>query len=292
MKRCLKCQNIFTKNNWICDNCGWGPSAVLGFPSFAPEQTDPLGHYPKDAYAELYEVEAGSFWFRNRNSLILKTLTKQFPDATCLLEIGCGTGFVLAGIAASNPRLRLAGSDLHHEALSYAKVRLPGVTLLQMDAGNIPYVEEFDVICAFDVLEHIPHDEVALKQIHQALKRQGGVLITVPQHPGLWSRADEDAQHLRRYTRRDLCQKLIKNGFRIIMVSSFISFLLPFLLISRLSSRFIPRRRSINPQQGELHLPYTLDIFFEAICSCENLLINRDFSFPIGGSLLCVAMRR
>lgn len=291
MKRCLKCKRVFNENGWTCSSCGWSPVEVSGFPAFAPEMTAELVQYPKDAYANLYELEANSFWFRSRNKLILQTLAKYFPGASRLLEIGCGTGFVLAGIAAANPRLCLVGADLHHEALDYAQTRLPGAVLLQMDAGNIPYVEEFDVICVYDVLEHIPRDDEAMKQIHQALKRGGGLMITVPQHPWLWSRADDDARHLRRYTRRDLCSKLIENGFRVIMVSSFISFLLPLLIISRLSARFKSRNQPIHPQQGELLLPHAIDVLFETICSWENLLINRNLSLPIGGSLLCVATR-
>lgn len=292
MKRCLLCQRVFDENCWMCTSCGWSPAEVSGFPTFAPTLTAASDHYPKDAYAKLYELEADSFWFRNRNKLILKTLTRHFRDASSLLEIGCGTGFVLAGIATAIPSLRLVGSDLHHEALNYAKARLPGVTLLQMDAGNIPYREEFDVICAFDVLEHISDDIVALKQIHQALKRGGGLMITVPHHPWLWCRADDDAQHLRRYTRHDLFRKLLESGFRIIMSTSFLSFLLPLLIISRLSTRFKFRKQLINPQWRELHLPHSIDVILETICSWENLLINRNLSFPIGGSLLCVVVRR
>jgi SAM-dependent methyltransferase len=292
MKRCLKCRGIFHESGWTCSSCGWSPFEISGFPAFEPDLTAEIDHYPKEVYAKLYELENNSFWFRNRNKLILKALAKNYPDASKLLEIGCGTGFVLAGIAAANPRLHLVGSDLHYEALGYAQARLPGAVLLQMDAGNIPYVEEFDVICAFDVLEHIPRDDAALRQIHQALKRGGGLMITVPQHRWLWSRADDDAGHLRRYTRRGLCSKLMENGFQIIMASSFISFLLPVMIGSRLSTCFKSGKRPINAQLDELHLPHSIDILFETICAGEHLLINHNFSFPAGGSLLCLATRR
>jgi len=294
MKRCLHCQRVFDENGWTCPGCGWSPVEVAGFPAFAPNMTTELVHYPKDAYAKLYELEANSFWFRNRNKLIVQTLSKIFPAALSLLEIGCGTGFVLAGIAAANPGLRLVGTDLHHEALDYAQARLPGggVALLQMDAGNIPYCEEFDVICAFDVLEHIPDDNVALRQIHRALKPGGGLMITVPQHPRLWSRSDDDARHLRRYTRQDLSRKLIENGFRMIMVSSFITLLLPLLIVSRILSRAGYNKKTINPQGKELDLPASIDWLFDKICAGERYLIRRHLSFPIGGSLLCVALRR
>jgi SAM-dependent methyltransferase len=80
--------------------CGWSPVEVSGFPAFAPMLTTPHEHYPKNAYPKLYELEADYFWFKNRNKLILNTLTRYCSDASSLLEIGCGTGFVLSGIAA------------------------------------------------------------------------------------------------------------------------------------------------------------------------------------------------
>jgi SAM-dependent methyltransferase len=161
-----------------------------------------------------------------------------------------------------------------------------------MEAGNIPYVEEFDVIGLFDVLEHISDDKTAIRQIHRALKPEGGLMLTVPQHAWLWSRADDEARHLRRYGRHDLLNTLEDSGFRIIQVTSFISLLLPLLIISRLLSRSETARKSSNPQWKELHLPGPIDRIFETICSWEQVLIDRKLSFPVGGSLLCIALKR
>ena len=49
-----------------------------------------------------------------------------------------------------------------------------------MDARCIPYEEEFDVVGAFDVLEHIPEDDVVLAQMYRAAKPGSGLLLTVP----------------------------------------------------------------------------------------------------------------
>jgi SAM-dependent methyltransferase len=54
--------------------------------------------------------------------------------------------------------------------------------LFQMDARKIPFESEFDVIGAFDVLEHIEEDEKALAQIFHAVLPGGGLILTVPQH--------------------------------------------------------------------------------------------------------------
>ncbi len=76
--------------------------------------------------------------------------------------------------------------------------------MLQFDACAIPYKAEFDVIGAFDVIEHIEEDTAALTQMYQALKPGGGLLITVPQHRFLWSAVDEMSYHKRRYHRNEL----------------------------------------------------------------------------------------
>lgn len=71
----------------------------------------------------------------------------------------------------------------------------------QMDARAIPAEAVFDLIGAFDVIEHIEEDEAALAAIHRALAPGGVAIIAVPQHPWLWSEADDVAHHARRYSR-------------------------------------------------------------------------------------------
>src|SRR5262249_55958885 len=141
----------------------------------------------------------------NRARLINLLLKRYFPHAGNLLEIGCGTGSVLLALRTAFPRLELAGSELFPRGLEFARQRLGSkVLLLQMDARAIPAVCEFDVIGAFDVIEHIEEDERVIGQIYTALKPGGGTIIAVPQHPCLWSPADDAARHQRRYVRGEL----------------------------------------------------------------------------------------
>jgi len=72
----------------------------------------------------------------------------------------------------------LMGSELCVEGIEYAEKRVKGrATLVQMDATNIPFKEEFDGGGIFDVIEHIEDDCKVLMEIHKALK-PGGFLIT------------------------------------------------------------------------------------------------------------------
>jgi SAM-dependent methyltransferase len=117
---------------------------------------------------------------------------------------------VLSGIERAFPHLALYGSEIFSAGLAYAARRLNSAELFQMDARQIPFENEFDVIGAFDVLEHVKDDGVVLQQMHQALCAGGGLLVTVPQHPLLWSHLDEYACHVRRYTRKELRRKVVQ----------------------------------------------------------------------------------
>ncbi len=240
-------------------------------------------------FAELVSLEAGNFWFRSRNRLIAWALGKYRPGFGSLLEVGCGTGYVLSGIAAAFPGTRLVGTELYAEGLAQAAGRLPGITFAQVDARALPYRSEFEVIGAFDVIEHIVEDEAVLAQAHAALGPGGLLLLTVPQHPWLWSSADTYARHVRRYAADELHAKVRAAGFEILRSTSFVSVLLPAMVASRLLRRedaaggFDPR--------AEFRIPGILNTMFETLLGVERRLIALGLDFPCGGSRLVVARK-
>ena len=244
--------------------------------------------YDAGLYEAIARAEPGSFWFRARNRLIVSALRRHFPDARSLLEVGCGTGFVLAGLREAVPDLRLVGGELFEEGLEIARRRLPDVELVRLDALAMPYRDEFDVVGAFDVLEHVEDDERALAGMRLALRSGGGLLLLVPQHPRLWSEMDEVAHHVRRYTRRELAAKVERAGFEILAASSFVSTLLPAMVLSRAVGRAL--RRPYDPV-AELR-PGRLNGVFERVLDGERRLIERGASLPFGGSLMLVGRRR
>lgn len=289
MKVCLACGHRFVSEEWRCPLCGRTPGRLNGFWAFAPDLAEANDGFAGDFFESLADLEAGNFWFRARNRLVCWALRRHFPEASSFLEIGCGTGFVLSGIRREFPHWRLCGSEMFHLGLAFAEKRVPGVSLLQMDARRIPFEEEFDVIGAFDVLEHIEEDEAVLHQLRQATRPGGGIVLTVPQHRFLWSRVDEYSFHKRRYTRKELVEKVVRAGFEVRRVTSFVFFLLPVMLLSRLRQH--GRQGRFDPL-AEYRLPRFADIGLERIMEMERGLIERGVSFPVGGSLLVLAGRR
>ena len=244
-------------------------------PAFDPELFEPLA-----------QVEERSFWFRARNRLIVSTIARHFPGARSLLEVGCGSGVVLAALRDAFPALRLVGGELYAEGLEVARRRLHDVELVELDARQIPYDGEFDVVGAFDVLEHVDDDASVLAQMTRAARPGGGVLVLVPQHPWLWSRYDVAVEHRRRYTRRDLVAKARRAGLEVEAVTSFVTTLLPAIAAARVADRFKPETDPL----ANLH-PGPLNAIFERLLDGERMLVERGVSLPFGGSLLLVGRK-
>ena len=281
MKICLRCGRRFESTGWECPACRFVPEKIDGYFAFAPDLSEASEGYRPELFEKRYRVEKGNFWFRSRNRLITWAIGKYFPSAESLMEIGCGTGFVLSGIEREIPRLQLYGSEIYSVGLGFAGSRLKGAELFQMDARSIPFEKEFDVIGAFDVLEHIKDDEKVFSQIHMALKVGGGVILTVPQHPFLWSGVDEYARHVRRYTARELREKVERAGFTVKRMTSFVSLLLPLVVASRSWKK--------DEKKAELEVSGLMNGVFEKVLGLERVLIRSGLSLPAGSSLLLVA---
>jgi len=252
----------------------------------APDLVKHSDGFKPELFSEAAKIEPGNFWVESRNHLLFWALRTYFPGAASFLEIGCGTGFVLSGIQKEFPQLRLSGTDIFSEALPFTEAQVPGGTFFQMDARCIPFDGEFDVIGAFDVLEHVVEDRVVLSQMFRATRRGGGIMVMVPQHGFLWSVHDEYLCHKRRYSRRDLGEKVQRVGFEVTRVTGFVSLLLPLMLLSRIK----PSRplHQYDPLSG-LKIGGFMNSILRQVLGFERVLIRNGFSFPIGGSLFVVA---
>lgn len=288
MRICPACDSGFDGPRWACPACGHEPPIFEGFPALAPEYALAGEGFHPEYFEELAMLEAGNFWFQARNRLIIDAVRRHFPRLGHYLEVGCGTGFVLSGIASSYPDARVVGTEIFSAGLKQAGRRLPHAELLQMDARRIPFDAHFDLVGAYDVLEHIPEDQDVLAQMYRACKRGGGLAVTVPQHPWLWSPQDDMACHVRRYVAAELRRKVIRAGFRVLEMRSFISLLLPLMWLARMAKR--GSRVSIDAL-AELRIKPATNMLLGAVMSLEYLLSRSGIRFPAGGSLLLIARK-
>jgi SAM-dependent methyltransferase len=274
-------------SDWCCSRCARAIEQYDGIPLFAPELADTISGVNPAMFDRLAQYEETNFWFVPRNRLIASLLTRYFATAESIMEVGCGSGFVLSAIAETKTWRHLVGSELHPSGLIIARARLGRhAELVQLDARMIPAREAFDVIGAFDVLEHIEDDAAALAAMHQAVRVGGGIMLAVPQHPWLWSQADEEALHVRRYRRGELERKVEAAGFRVLFSASYTALLLPLMAASR--SRKPAKSASAY---REFELPRIVNRTLKAMLQLEVTLTLSGIHFPAGGSRVIVAAK-
>jgi SAM-dependent methyltransferase len=136
------------------------------------------------------------------------------------------------------------------------------------------------------VLEHVEDDRAALKAIAQRLRPGGTILITVPQHPWMWSGHDVANHHFRRYTKATLRAAIADAGLQLTMLASFNSLLFPLAAAARLLAKMTGRQGSDDALP-----PAPVNALFEKIFGLERYLVGR-VPMPPGVSLIAVVSAR
>ena len=144
---------------------------------------------------------------------MIETLLSRITPQT-VLEIGVGQGSV--GVLLAR-RYEYTGIDMDETALTTARSRFHrcGVDPAVLSLGGPGRLEgrQFDLVCAFEVLEHLENDVASLEEWRSYVARGGAVVLSVPANPRRFGKADEKAGHYRRYTRNSLAQALTDAGF-------------------------------------------------------------------------------
>lgn len=241
-----------------------------------------------DAY---YKLEREHWWFQVRERIIVERLQDMLPKGRKLriLNVGAATG-------RSTEILQPFGEvqSLEYDVPSYEFCR--DALKLSIDNGSIlelPYADEqFDLVCAFDVVEHVEDDQKAVQELLRVCKPGGKVFVTVPAFMSLWSTHDLVNQHFRRYTRKDLVSLFLSAGARPER-SSYFNFLLfcPIWLVRRLQKLFFSQGRSetLKPD-NELAAGGIISKILYRIFDIDRFLL-RYFNLPFGVSLFLSTSR-
>ena len=251
---------------------------------FDSEVDKNLSTYEASHLETLSEIEEIHFWFQRRRDKICKAVERYVPKSSRILEIGGGTGFIASKLKHLGFEIEMA--DVHSNGFDYAKQK--GIDkLYQFDLFNPPFEKEFDVICLFDVLEHL-HDSLrALECLKKMLRPHGMLLMTVPAHPWLWSRDDVIAGHACRYTKRAMKELFEQSNLKLVHARYFFSAILPLLVLRK----WMRRDDGSLLKQGEIFepkMPPALNSALSALTKTEFCL-DRFLPNFTGGSLLAVA---
>ncbi len=214
----------------------------------------------------------------------------DLPDGFRILEIGCGSGNVLRVLKRlAAGRGWVEGLEVSSPAAEVARDRGPVSAITNGHLADLDTVEPYDIIGAFDVLEHIRDDAGVLHQMRARLKGSGHLILTVPAHPALWSAFDVASEHIRRYTRTGLTRTLRVAGFEIEYLSYFMFLLYPVMWMRR---PFLKQDNLAAVYNSEfVMIPGVNEVAFQ-IFRRESHLIRARRRLPMGTSLAVIARPR
>jgi SAM-dependent methyltransferase len=231
------------------------------------------------------KVESFHWWFVIRRKLLRSILSSlKILKNSAVLEVGCGTGANLRTLGSAG--IYGIGLDRSVYALSLVKSK-ENFPLLAGDLNALPIkTKSVGLIIAMDVLEHLEKDANGIVESYRVLKEDGLLILTVPAFRFLWGIQDRVTEHKRRYTRKEIVNRLKEAGFDILKSSYFNFFLFFPILIAR---RMIHLLGLKIESENEVNFPL-INFFLKSIFSLE-IHVLKYFSFPIGVSIFCVAQK-
>lgn len=243
-----------------------------------------------DEYQKMADWEKTYWWHQGRLFLLeslIKTAFKEKQTGLEILEIGCGTGEITQFLEKYG---RVTAVDIAPEALNYARERGVKNTILgdvnRIDLTHLTGL--FDLVVAFDVLEHIQDDVETMKRACRLLKDGGYFIASVPAYKFLWSEHDEALHHRRRYHSFEIVQKLIDGGFKLVKKTHFVATAFPAIALYRILSNFFGR--SAYPQTSYISLPRYLNRLMIEVLRVEAALL-RQINLPWGSTLTVIAQK-
>lgn len=244
--------------------------------------------YPEEGYGNNFKLEGQSFWFKHRNDCIVETL-HRFPPRGIIYDVGGGNGYVTKAIINHGYDAILVEPGM--EGAHNAKSRGLHPIICSTLEGAGFYEESLPAIGIFDVLEHIKDDGKFLRELKTLLIPDGRLYITVPAYNALWSSEDDIAGHYRRYTKKELENKLKQAGYEVeYSTYFFILLMIPILLFRTFPSRIGLRKSTDHKRYQKEHETGSglINLPLRAYLNME-LNIIKNGSIRLGASFMVVA---
>lgn len=238
----------------------------------------------RSEYERLAAVEDRMWWFRGLHANLVAALARRDAPRRRVLDAGCGTGGLLARLAAAFPGAGIVGIDVDAAAATLARGK-SGQPVCRGSVDRLPFADGcFDAILSADVLCHRGVDaERALREFRRCLGPGGVLVLNLPAYRWLYSAHDVAVANARRFARGELEGLLAAAGFAGIRARYWNSFLFPLMVLRR------KLWRGGGSDVALLSPP--VERALGAIMALERRLAAAGFVLPFGGSLLAVAVK-
>jgi len=234
---------------------------------------------------EALRRESSSWWYVSRRKLLRDALAQALREKreARVLDFGCSAGLGL--LTTSGIRALDAHSSL--PLLAFRQIE-GSRDLICTAPEELAFCSNgFDAVLAGDILQTVPDDLAALRELRRVLKDGATLCLTVPAYPSLWGEKDEARGHRRRYTASELRRKLNNAGFEVTRVSYVVAVGLFPAVVERIAkaifSKTIARGKISSSSKWA-------DAAMVALLDCERFLI-RYINLPFGTRVICWARK-
>ena len=245
-------------------------------------------------YKEYYDLERKHWWFVGREKIITNQITKLLNENRLvnkklkILNIGCSTG-------RSSEYLSHFGNvtsiEYDKECCEFA-IQKTGLEIINGSITELPFDENiFDLVCAFDVIEHVDDDVLAVSEMKRVAKKNGILFVTVPAYMSLWSHHDVINHHFRRYKATEIKNLFKKDNNGIELFSTYFNFFLflPIYAVRVISNLLkLGKKRKGSGSDFETFNNKILNNFLLSILNLENKLVKNYIKLPFGVSYLFI----
>jgi SAM-dependent methyltransferase len=234
-------------------------------------------------YDRIRALEQDHWWFAGRRAVLSRALEDLgLPASARILEVGCGAG---GNIQLLTPLGEVSALEPDDESRAYVaeryKMKVEGGLL----PGGLPYPpESFDLVCAFDVIEHVDDDAGSVAALARLVKPGGAMLTTVPAYQWMWSRHDEAHHHKRRYALPAYRALFERAGLKVERASHFNTLLLPLAVVQRFAKKLLGIESADDAMP-----PAWLNGLLTRVFASERALLP--LSPPVGLSILLAARK-
>jgi SAM-dependent methyltransferase len=240
----------------------------------------------QETYRRMAEIQEKHWWYEARRRIIATLIRNiKLPADAKILEVGCGPGANLKMLARFGD---VTGMEPDDFSIGHAQ-KVSGCPVVK---GFLPdrlgVSGPFDLIGAFDVIEHVEADRESLKMIHDTLRKGGHALFTVPAYMFMWSQHDVVNHHKRRYVLPDFRNILKGAGFEIEYISYYNTLLFPLIA----GVRMVKNLLKLKDSPDDVIPPSFVNRVLQEIFALERHIFGCGcFALPFGVSIIAVCRK-
>ncbi|MBK8622088.1 MAG: class I SAM-dependent methyltransferase [Saprospiraceae bacterium] len=240
-------------------------------------------------YKQYYSLERNHWWFVVRSALIRQCLDMHLPKSRPLqiLNIGIATGATSQMLSHFG---EVISSEYDEETCRFVKEEL-GIEVIQASVTDLPFENDtFDLVCAFDVIEHVEEDAPGVIEMKRVCKKNGFIAITVPADMALWSQHDVINHHFRRYNLNEISDLMSKPGLSATYSGYFNTILYPpVLLVRKLKNIFTNSKKPAS--DFDMSLPGWTNYLLKTVFSIEKWWFGK-LQMPFGVSIMWLGQKK